>query len=87
MELSSVGFLFHVLLSNSACADCACICSPVKLFKGNTTVLARHSPVSLYDKDLVSMDIAGGFEPTDSEGFIKVQSIRIKAYENMLKVG
>ena len=33
------------------------------------------------------MDIAGGFEPTDSEGFIKVQSIRIKAYENMLKVG
>lgn len=32
------------------------------------------------------MDIAGGFEPTDSEGFIKVQSIRIKAYENMLKV-
>lgn len=30
------------------------------------------------------MDIAGGFEPVDSEGFIKVQSIRIKAYENMI---
>ncbi|KAI9016020.1 argininosuccinate synthase [Hyaloraphidium curvatum] len=57
----------------------------LRLFKGAISILGRHSPVSLYDKDLVSMDIAGGFEPTDSEGFIKVQSIRIKAYENMLK--
>ncbi|KAJ3073515.1 argininosuccinate synthetase [Quaeritorhiza haematococci] len=52
----------------------------VKLYKGNTIIEGRSSPLSLYDKDIASMDIAGGFNPSDSDGFIKIQSIRLKAY-------
>ncbi|OUM59970.1 hypothetical protein PIROE2DRAFT_67638, partial [Piromyces sp. E2] len=54
-----------------------------KLYKGSVTMEGRTSPNSLYDQDLSSMDIAGGFHPLDSEGFIKIQSIRLKAYTDM----
>ena len=40
----------------------------------------RTSPLSLYDEKMASMDEEGGFNPTDSEGFIKIQSIRLKAF-------
>ena len=32
----------------------------------------------LYDERESSMDELGGFEPTDTTGFIKIQSIRLK---------
>jgi len=54
-----------------------------KLYKGSVTMEGRTSPNSLYNQDLSSMDIAGGFHPLDSEGFIKIQSIRLKAYSDM----
>lgn len=44
------------------------------------TVLARKSTTSLYNKDLVSMDIAGGFSPEDSTGFININALRLKEY-------
>ncbi|MDA8132742.1 MAG: argininosuccinate synthase, partial [Elusimicrobia bacterium] len=44
----------------------------LKLYKGNVMVIGRESPSSLYNKDLSSMDIAGGFNQKDSEGFIKI---------------
>ena len=56
-----------------------------KLYKGSVTMEGRTSPNSLYDQDLSSIDIAGGFHPLDSEGFIKIQSIRLKAYSDMKK--
>ena len=40
----------------------------------------RESPSSLYDKDLSSMDIAGGFDQADSIGFININAIRLKAH-------
>ncbi|XP_026323786.1 argininosuccinate synthase [Hyposmocoma kahamanoa] len=52
----------------------------VQLFKGNVSVLARRSSTSLYNKDLVSMDIAGGFSPEDSTGFININAMRLKEY-------
>ncbi|XP_037300112.1 argininosuccinate synthase isoform X2 [Manduca sexta] len=52
----------------------------VHLFKGNVTVLARKSTTSLYNKELVSMDIAGGFSPEDSTGFININALRLKEY-------
>jgi len=55
----------------------------VQALKGSVTMEGRTSPNSLYDQDLSSMDIAGGFHPLDSEGFIKIQSIRLKAYTDM----
>jgi len=52
----------------------------LSLYKGNVTVLSRESPTSLYDKELSSMDIEGGFDQTDSFGFIRVNAIRLKAH-------
>lgn len=34
----------------------------------------------LYDLSESSMDEIGSFEPTDADGFIKVQAIRLKKY-------
>lgn len=42
--------------------------------------LARTSSNSLYNMDLVSMDIAGGFSPEDSTGFININALRLKEY-------
>ncbi|KAH6570146.1 argininosuccinate synthase [Batrachochytrium salamandrivorans] len=52
----------------------------VKLYKGNAIIEGRSSTISLYDEKIASMDEAGGFNPSDSEGFIKIQRIRLKAY-------
>jgi argininosuccinate synthase len=50
------------------------------LYKGNVMVLSRKSPNSLYNQDLSSMDIEGGFDQTDAKGFIKINAIRLKAH-------
>jgi len=41
------------------------------LYKGNVLITGRESPTSLYNQDLSSMDIEGGFDQKDSLGFIK----------------
>ncbi len=50
------------------------------LYKGNVIIDGRESPSSLYDQDLSSMDIEGGFNQQDSEGFIKINAIRLMAH-------
>jgi len=50
------------------------------LYKGNVLVEGRESPSSLYDKELSSMDIEGGFDQTDSRGFIRINAIRLMAH-------
>jgi argininosuccinate synthase len=52
----------------------------LSLYKGNVTPLARTSPTSLYNQELSSMDIEGGFDQQDSFGFINVNAIRLKAH-------
>ncbi|KAJ3229246.1 argininosuccinate synthetase [Chytriomyces hyalinus] len=52
----------------------------LKLYKGNVIIEGRESAISLYDDKIASMDIAGGFNPGDSDGFIKINAIRLKAY-------
>ncbi|KAI0243547.1 argininosuccinate synthetase [Massospora cicadina] len=53
----------------------------LKLYKGNVTVTGRSSDsVNLYSMDESSMDVHGGFTPADSEGFIKIQAIRLKKW-------
>lgn len=54
------------------------------LYKGSVIIKARESPTSLYDKDLSSMDIEGGFDQTDSRGFININAIRLMAHKNIL---
>ena len=55
------------------------------LYKGNVMVTGRTSPSSLYDQDLSSMDIEGGFDQKDSEGFIKINAIRLMAHHAIMK--
>jgi len=55
------------------------------LYKGNILMEGRESPSSLYDKELSSMDIEGGFDQTDSRGFIRVNAIRLKAHRAIIK--
>lgn len=57
----------------------------VALYKGNVTVIGRESPTSLYDQDLSSMDIEGGFDAVDSKGFININAIRLKAHHKVLQ--
>jgi len=57
----------------------------LKLYKGNVFAYARKSPSSLYDQDLSSMDIEGGFDQKDSQGFIKIQAVRLMAHHAIMK--
>ncbi|KAF8442301.1 argininosuccinate synthetase [Boletus edulis BED1] len=52
----------------------------LKLLKGNVVVEGRYSDEGLYDEHQSSMDELGGFEPTDTTGFIQIESIRIKKW-------
>ncbi len=51
----------------------------VKLYKGVAYPVSRSSGRSLYNPKLSSMDEEGGFNQTHSEGFIRINSIRLKA--------
>jgi len=57
----------------------------IELYKGNVTIVGRSSPKALYNADLASMDIEGGgeafdYNPADSQGFIRINSVRLKTY-------
>ena len=55
------------------------------LYKGNVIIEGRESPSSLYDKKLSSMDIEGGFDQTDSKGFIRINAIRLMAHRAIIE--
>jgi argininosuccinate synthase len=46
----------------------------------------RESPSSLYNQKLSSMDIEGGFNQQDSEGFIKINAIRLMAHNAITEI-
>ncbi len=50
----------------------------LKVFKGNVIVEGRKSKNSLYDNTLVSFDEKGDYNQKDAEGFIKINSLRLK---------
>ena len=51
----------------------------VKLFKGNIIVEGRKSPNSLYSEDLSTFENdSGAYDQRDAEGFIKINSLRLK---------
>ncbi len=49
----------------------------VALYKGNIIMAGRESPFSLYDQTQSSMDVAGGYDPKNAIGFIKINAIRL----------
>ena len=55
------------------------------LYKGNVMIEGRESPSSLYNKKLSSMDIEGGFDQTDSKGFIRINAIRLMAHRAIVE--
>ncbi|MCB9464401.1 MAG: argininosuccinate synthase [Candidatus Eisenbacteria bacterium] len=57
----------------------------LSLYKGNVRPVGRTSPSSLYDPELASMDIAGGFDQSDSAGFIRVNALRLKAHRVIVR--
>ena len=50
----------------------------VKVLKGNVIILGRKSDNSFYDNSLVSFDEVGDYNQKDAEGFIKINSVRLK---------
>lgn len=56
----------------------------LELYKGNVMAVARSSPTSLYNQELGSMDIEGGFDQTDSKGFIRINGLRLKAHKAII---
>lgn len=57
----------------------------LSLYKGNVLSVGRTSPTSLYNQELSSMDIEGGFKQEDSRGFININAVRLKAHNVVLR--
>eukprot|EP00795_Rhopilema_esculentum_P010483 gene10483-19194_t len=53
------------------------------IFKGKVYIKSRESKMSLYNQELVSMDVAGGYDPRDSGGFIKVTALRLREHARL----
>lgn len=51
----------------------------LSLYKGNCMVIGRESKESLYNQDISSMDILGGYDQKDALGFIRLNALRLKA--------
>jgi argininosuccinate synthase len=56
----------------------------LKLFKGNVMAVARECSSSLYDQELSSMHLEGGFNQQDAEGFIKINALRLMAHSAIM---
>jgi argininosuccinate synthase len=57
----------------------------VQLYRGNVIVEGRESPSSLYDRDLSSMDVEGGYDQADAQGFIRISALRLRAHKLILR--
>lgn len=56
----------------------------VLCYKGQTMAVARSSPTSLYDENIASMESVEGYTPEDASGFIRINSIRLRAHREIL---
>lgn len=75
-------FIFSAIKKSQEAIDGKVVLS---IYKGNVMPIGRESPTSLYNKDLSSMDIEGGFTASDSKGFININAIRLKAHAAVLR--
>ncbi|KAM9841576.1 argininosuccinate synthase [Aulostomus maculatus] len=50
----------------------------LSVFKGQVYILGRESPKSLYNEELVSMDVQGDYDPCDASGFIRINAVRLR---------
>jgi argininosuccinate synthase len=57
----------------------------LELYKGGMSVLGRESHSSLYDRELASMDVEGGYDQVDARGFIRINALRLEAHKLILR--
>ena len=50
----------------------------LKLYRGNTIVVGRRSPHSLYDEKVVTFEADTVYNQRDAEGFIKLNALRLR---------
>lgn len=50
----------------------------LKLYRGNTTVVGRRSPNSLYDEKIATFEADTVYNQRDAEGFIKLNALRLR---------
>ena len=50
----------------------------LKLYRGNTTVVGRRSPKSLYDEKVATFEADTVYNQRDAEGFIKLNALRLR---------
>ena len=50
----------------------------LKLYKGNTIVVGRKAPKSLYNPELATFEAEDIYDQKDAEGFIKLNALRLK---------
>uniref|UniRef100_A0A8C4ZP92 Argininosuccinate synthase n=1 Tax=Gadus morhua TaxID=8049 RepID=A0A8C4ZP92_GADMO len=55
----------------------------LSVFKGQVYMLGRESPKSLYNEELVSMDVQGDYDPCDASGFIKINAVRLREHHRL----
>ncbi len=51
----------------------------LKLFRGNTIVVGRRSPYSLYDEKVATFEADSVYNQRDAEGFIKLNALRLRS--------
>jgi argininosuccinate synthase len=57
----------------------------LELYKGGVAIQGRESHSSLYDRELASMDVEGGYDQADARGFIRINALRLRAHKLILK--
>jgi len=50
----------------------------LKLYRGNTIVVGRRSPYSLYDENIATFEADTVYNQRDAEGFIKLNALRLR---------
>jgi argininosuccinate synthase len=50
----------------------------LKLYRGNTIVVGRRSPNSLYDESVATFEADTVYNQRDAEGFIKLNALRLR---------
>jgi argininosuccinate synthase len=54
----------------------------LKLYRGNTIVVGRRSPQSLYDEKVATFEADTVYNQRDAEGFIKLNALRLRLRGN-----
>ena len=55
----------------------------LKLFKGNTIVVGRKAPLSLYSEEFATFESDDVYDQRDAEGFIKLNALRLRLHGMM----